>query len=73
MISVKSLDGVRTKPVQKSDYVSAKTKWLLEFGYANLKEQDVSDALEAALNGTTNKSDVIHALVLRDSPQEEIK
>lgn len=36
--------------VQKKDYIKAKTKMLVEFGYLNLTEKEVSEQLNKIIN-----------------------
>lgn len=43
----------REKKVYKEDYVKAKTKQMVEFGYGGLKEADVEKQLELLLAGKT--------------------
>lgn len=52
------------KQVLKADYVKAKTKDLIQFGYTSLSEKEVSDALERALARKGN--DVITKFVEAD-------
>jgi hypothetical protein len=45
-------DGVQ-KVVSRTDYVSAKTKQLREFGYSDLSEKHVDEQVSAVLDGKT--------------------
>ena len=44
------------KVFYRSEYVTAKTKDLQEFGYPNLTEQEVDRQLQKILNGETDLS-----------------
>ena len=48
METIKLKDG---RTVLKKHYVQAKTKSLIEFGYSNLKEEEVYEQLEKIIKG----------------------
>lgn len=50
-IKIKRDDGIVT--VAKADYIVAKTKQLIEFGYPDLAKSHVSDQLKLILSGKT--------------------
>lgn len=52
LIRIRLDDG--EKKVSKEDYIEAKTKQLVEFGYGNLQEAHVEAQLELVLAGKTS-------------------
>ena len=56
-------NGDKTFPVFVSDYVKAKTKDLIEFGYNNLAEKEVLQALYDILILNKKSVTVIHGFI----------
>lgn len=64
LIKLKHPDTGETRHVSKSDYVTAKTKMLIEFGYTNLTEAEVETQLNNLLDG--KELDIIGMFIEKD-------
>ena len=56
LIKISAGDEGGTKMVTKEDYIEAKTKQMVDFGYGSLTEEVVAEQLEVVLTGKGKKT-----------------